>query len=1026
MNHLFGVGDRKPINTNLKPTVMKHERHLCAARKLFFRISVLCLAFLCLWPSAALPQTGNTINTIENCTVRIVDSEGEPVSGAAVVVKGSNRGEISDAKGLCRFRKIPGNAILTVTYLGMTARETPLNGRTEITITLAEESLQMDELVVVGYGVQRKRDLSGAIAQVKGDVINEFANLSVASALQGRVSGVQINQLNGQPGAGIQVRIRGANSIKGDNEPLWIINGFPGDINMINTSDIESVEILKDASATAIYGSRGANGVVIVTTKSAKQGDVKVTYDGSVGIQSLAKQMEMLSGDEYMIYLNKKAEINDLPAVFTEKQIQENPFNTNWQDEVFRTAVITNHAVDITGGNSKFQGSLGASYFNQEGIVKKSGYERISLRTDLNYNISKYVSASANIIFSRSNHDQMNSQGGSRGSSVIGAALVTSPLATPHYDDGTWNDFQTQPAAGTNPLAYLYEIKNKWYANRILANAALTIKPVDGLSIQLAANISNNQNRKDYTKSLDYPNSDGAASISLGETLGITSNNIITYDKGFGKHHINVMGGITYEESTSKTVGTGTGTGFLSDVVESYDMNAAEVKGLPTSGYSNWKLLSFLGRFNYNYDNRYLLTVNFRADGSSRYSRGNKWGYFPSAAVAWRISQERFMKDLDWLSDLKLRVGYGVTGSTAISPYSTQNTLESVNVVFDKTTVVGYAPSDTYLGGLRWETTAQLNVGIDLALLNNRIRLTADYYHKKTTDLLNDVEMPRSSGYTTALRNIGSIRNSGVEVQLDSRIINKAVKWDFGINFSLNRSKILSLSEGKDIFGGTVNNTLLNDQLNLMREGEPMYLFYGYVEDGYDDKGQIVYKDLDGVEGISAADKTIIGDPNPDFLLNFNTSVSYKGFTLSAFFQGSFGNDIYSLSMVSVAYDYGYNANALREVLYDHWTPENPNAKYPNLSQNISLKMSDRFVYDGSYLRLKNLELSYDIPCGKGKFISRARVFVSAQNLFTITSYPFWDPDVNAKGGGNSLIQGVDSNCYPSARTFSLGCRLVF
>ena len=980
------------------------------------------LALLCPLNLQAQSQGG----TVATCTVRVLSPDGKPVSGAAVVVKGTNKGEISNAEGICRFRSIPADAVLAVTYLGMAGREEAVNGRTAFDITLSEASLMMDELVVVGYGVQRKSDLSGAVTQVKGEVINEFANLSVASALQGRVSGVQINQLNGQPGAGIQVRIRGANSIKGDNEPLWIINGFPGDINTINTSDIESVEILKDASATAIYGSRGANGVVIVSTKSAKQGDVKVTYDGSVGVQSLARQMEMLSGDEYIAYLNKKAKINDLPAVFTEEQVRNNTFNTNWQDEVFRTAVITNHAVDISGGGPKFQGSLGASYFNQDGIVKKSGYERISLRTALNYNISKRVSASANIIVSRSNHNQMNSQGGGRGTSVIGAALVTSPLATPHYDDGTWNDFLTQPVAGTNPLAYLYEIKNKWYANRVLANAALTIKPVDGLSIQIAANVANNQSRKDYTKSRDYPNSEGAASISFGETLGITSNNIITYDKGFGKHRINVMGGITYEQSTSKSAGTGTGSGFLSDVVESYDMDAAEVKGLPTSSYSEWKLLSFLGRLNYNFDNRYLLTVNFRADGSSRYSKGNKWGYFPSAAVAWRISQEKFMQNAGWLSDLKLRVGYGTTGSTAISPYSTQNTLEAVNVVFDKTTVVGYAPKNTYLGGLRWETTSQLNTGIDLALFGNRIRLTADYYRKKTTDLLNDVEMPRSSGYTTSLRNIGSIRNSGFEVQLDTRIFDKAVKWDFGVNFSLNRSKVLSLSEGKDIFGATVSNTILKDQLNLIRVGQPMYLFYGYVEDGYDDKGQIVYKDLDGKEGISAADKTIIGNPNPDFLLNFNTSVSYKGFTLSAFFQGSIGNDIYSLSMVGVAYDYGYNANALREVLYNHWTPETPNAKYPNLLQTISLKMSDRFVYDGSYMRLKNLELNYDIPCGKGRFISRARVFVSAQNLFTITSYPFWDPDVNAKGGGNSLVQGVDANSYPSARTFTLGCRLVF
>lgn len=965
-------------------------------------------------------------NADHACTVRILDDDGKPVSGAAVVVKGSNTGEISDAKGFVRFRNIPRDATLSVTYLGMDAREEPVNGRSAFDIKLSQGSLMMDELVVVGYGVQRKRDLSGAVAQVKGDLINEFANVSVAQALQGRVSGVQVNQLNGQPGAGIQVRIRGANSIKGDNEPLWIINGFPGNINMINTSDIESVEILKDASATAIYGSRGANGVVIVTTKGAKGGGIKVSYDGSVGIQTLYKQMDVLNGNEYMNYLNEKARVNDQPAVFTPEQIAANVWNTNWQDEIFRSAVITNHAVDISGGGPVFKGSLGLSYFDQDGIVKKGGYERISIRTNLEYNISKYVTASANVIFSRSNHDQMNSQGGSRGTSVINSALTASPLATPHYDDGSWNDFQTQPTAGMNPVAYLHEIKNRRYANRLLANAALTVKPVEGLSIQVAANVQNSQARTDYTRSLAYPNYDGAASVSFDEVVDITSNNIITYDKGFGRHHLNVMGGITYEQSVTKSVGTGTASGFLSDVVESYDLDAAKVKGLPTSGYSDWRMLSFLGRINYNFDNRYLLTVNFRADGSSRYSKNNKWGYFPSAAVAWRISQEQFLRQADWLSDLKLRVGYGVTGSTAISPYSTQNTFESVNVVFDKATVVGYAPKNTYLGDLRWETTGQWNVGLDLALLNNRIRLTADFYHKKTTNLLNDVEMPRSSGYTTALRNVGAIRNAGVELQLDTRIVDKAVKWDFGVNLSVNRSKVLALSDNKDIFGSTVSNTIISDQLNLMRIGEPMYVFYGYVEEGYDDNGQLVYKDLDGKDGITAADKTIIGNPNPDCLLNFNTAVSYKGFTLSAFFQGSIGNDIYSLSMASAAYDYSSNANTLREVLYNHWTPEKPDAKYPNLRQDIALKMSDRFVYDGSYMRLKNLELSYDIPCAKSRAFSKARVYVSAQNLWTITSYPFWDPDVNAKGGSSSLAQGIDASCYPGARTFTLGCRLVF
>lgn len=956
------------------------------------------------------------------CRVKVVDELG-PLPGAAVLVKGTTNGQAVDNNGVCTISSVPDKAVLVISCLGYDDTEVIWNGKSDITVRMKSSSQLLDETVVVGYGTQRKKDLSGAIAQVKGDVINEYSTLSVANALQGRVAGVEISQLNGQPGAGMQVRIRGANSIKGSNDPLWIIDGFPGDINMINTSDIESVEILKDASATAIYGSRGANGVVIVTTKRAKQGDLHVEYNGSAGVQTLTKTLEMLSGDEYMHYLNDKAAIQGNPAVFTPEQIAANQWSTNWQDEITRPALLTDHSVSVSGGNDKMQSIVGASWFRQDGIVKRSGYQRASINAKLNYNISKYVSANANIIYSYTVHDQMNSQGG--GTSAIVSSFKTSPLATPHYDDGTWNDFVSQPAGGLNPVAYLYEVSNRWRSNRIVANAGITIRPVSGLSIQLTGNVRNGLSRKDYFKTKKYPNSVGEASISFGDTMDLSGNGIITYDKSFGKHNLNVMGGVTYEQDITKSTSTGTARGFLSDVVESFDLDAADTKGLPTSGYSDWKLLSFLGRLNYNYDNRYLLTVNFRADGSSRYSRGNKWGYFPSAAFAWRASQEDFLRNVDWLSELKFRVGYGVTGSTAISPYSTQNTLESVNVVFDKQTTVGYAPKDTYLGDLRWETTAQLNTGFDLSVFHDRLRITADYYHKRTYDLLNDVEMPRSSGYTTALRNIGSIRNSGVELQADARLIDRSVKWDLGVNFSLNRSKILKLADGKDIFGSKISNTIISDQLNVMREGERMYLFYGYVEDGYDDKGQLTYKDLDEDGSITTKDKRVIGDPNPDFLLNFNTFISWKGFTLCAFFQGSFGGDLYSLTMATIAYDYANNGNVLKDVYNNHWTPDRTDAKYPNLISNLNLKLSDRFVYDATYLRLKNVELSYAIPC-KGSFLKKAKVYVSGQNLVTFTSYPLWNPDVNAKGGGASLTQGVDDSCYPIARTLTLGCRLTF
>jgi TonB-linked SusC/RagA family outer membrane protein len=958
-------------------------------------------------------------------TGKVVDEKGLPIIGATVMVKGTKIGAAADVNGQFALDDIPSNAIITANCVGYVVQsKKAANGN--LTFVLAEETKSLDEVVVIGYGVQRKRDLSGSIASVKGDVVNQFANTSVATALQGRISGVQVQQDNGQPGAGIQVRIRGANSIIGNNEPLWIINGFPGDINMINTADIETVEVMKDASATAIYGSRGSNGVVIVTTKQAKQGKVSVEYNGSISAQNLAKELKLLNAPEYMDYLNEKAAVSGKPSIYTQSDIDGAIHSTNWQRELFRTAWVSDNSINISGGTDKIQSSFGLSSLDQQGIVKNNGYRRVTMRGALNYEISKYFSAEGSLIYSRTNHDQMNSQGGSRGTSVIGSTLILPPTATPHYDDGTWNDFQTQPISPLNPLAYVNEIKNKWHSNRVMANAALVIKPIKGLNIRLSGNINSEETRKDYYKSLKYPGSKGAASINTSETVDFTSNNIVTYNTSFNKkHHITVMGGVTYEESTTKAFNSGTAESFISDVMESYDLDAATVKGLPTSGYSKWNLLSFLGRINYNFDDRYLLTASIRADGSSRYSKGNKWGYFPSAAFAWRLQQEPFLENAEWLNDLKLRVSYGVTGSTAISPYSTQNTLYTGNIVLGKNTIVAYIPNDTYTGGLKWETTAQTNIGVDFAAFHNRLRLTADFYYKKTTDLLNNVEMPRSSGYTTALRNIGSISNKGFEVQLDGRIIDSSLKWDAGLNFSLNRSKVLSLSDGKDIFGATLNNTILNDQLNLMREGKQMYLFYGYKENGYDDKGHIVYQDIDGQNGITTADKTIIGNPNPDFLLNFSTSISYKGFTLSAFLQSCVGNDIYSLSMAAEAYDYGYNGNTLHEVYTNHWTAENTNARYPNLDQT-SYKMSDRFVYDGSYLKLKNLELSYEIPVAKLKFLKRANVYVSAQNLFTITSYPFWDPDVNAYGGGSSMIQGVDSYCYPSVRSYTLGARIVF
>ena len=439
-------------------------------------------------------------------------------------------------------------------------------------------------------------------------------------------------------------------------------------------------------------------------------------------------------------------------------------------------------------------------------------------------------------------------------------------------------------------------------------------------------------------------------------------------------------------------------------------------------------MLSYLGRLNYSFKNRYLFTFSFRADRSSRYSDGNKWGYFPSGAFAWRISDEDFMDDIELISNLKLRAGYGETGSTAINPYATLSMLSTGKTVFNNDSYTYFAPSSTYPGDLSWETTSQTDVGLDIGFWRNRINLTADYYVKNTRDLLNSVQLPRSSGYNSTIRNIGKIQNKGLDLQIDANILNKTLKWDVSANISFNKNEVVKLYEGQDITGDTYNLIILSDYVNLIREGEPIGVFYGYEEDGYDEKGFIKYKDNLADGSITAADKAIIGDPNPDFIYGFNSVLSYKNFDFSFFIQGTKGNDIFSLTMPKTQYYFGVGSNTLKEVLYDNWSQETPNAQYPKISKSTTIRMSDRFIYDGSYMRLKDIQLAYNIPSNilSTAWIQSAQIYVSGQNLLTITDYPLFDPEVNKYGGDSSLNQGIDYDSYPSIKGFTVGVKLSF
>lgn len=967
---------------------------------------------------------------------KVTDSSGAGLPGVSVVVKGTTTGVISDMEGKYTIAKVPENATLMFSFVGMKMQEILVGSKTTINVTLAEDAVSIEEVVAVGYGTMKKSDLTGSVVSVKGNDLNAFPTTNVSQALQGRTSGVQVVQNSGQPGSSMQIRIRGTNSIKGDNSPLWIIDGFPGDQNIINLADVESMEVLKDASATAIYGSRGANGVIIVTTKQGKAGITKVDYEGSFSMQTLRKKMDLLNAKEYM-QLQNIQQLNDKGAeYFTQSEINNAGNSTDWQDKMFQKAPMLNHSLTVSGGNEKNQFSIGTGYFDQKGILlNDDGYQRISLRAGVNHNISKKFSISYNAILSRINQDSKYGTSGpfSINNPIVGI-IEAAPTLTPYNDDNSYRNLSLSYPFSydgmINPMMWADEKSNKSCSNKVMANLAFTYKPIDGLSIKIAGNVNNTDYRSDSYTTNNFIGSSSAASISTTQSLHLNSDNIITYHKTINKNHdFSVTGAFTYEEDTYTSLGA-SGSGFLSDSYETYNLAAASTINTPSSSYSRWTMLSYLGRLNYSYKGRYMATANFRADGSSRYSEGEKWGYFPSVALAWRLSDEKFMKNIAFISNFKLRAGFGETGSTAISPYSTLSMLSTGKAVFGNHQLyTTFAPSTTYPGDLKWETTAQTDAGIDFGIFDNRLNFTVDYYIKNTRDLLNSVQLPQSTGYTNTIKNIGKIQNKGLDFGLSANILNKELKWNVDANISFNRNKVVKLYNGQDITGGTYELTIVQDYINLLREGEPFGIFYGYLEDGYDDSGKIKYKDKDGVAGITTADKTIIGNPNPDYIYSFNTTLSYKNFEFTLYIQGSQGNDIYNLSEIHQNYYYGIGVNTLKEVLYNHWTADTPNAKYPKISKSSSsLKMSDRFVEDGSYMRIKNVQLAYNIPVNRlgMKWIKKGQIYVSGQNLLTITGYSGWDPEVNSNGGGSSINQGLDYYTYPTSKVFTFGLKLGF
>lgn len=926
-------------------------------------------------------------------------------------------------------------ATLAVSYIGYQSLDYLYKGEGFVTITLKEESQDLDEIVVVGYGTMKKKDLTGSVSAIKADEITAFTVSNPIQALQGRVPGVVLSQNTGDPSGDYSIRIRGVNSIRGDNSPLYIIDGIPASTSSINTYDIESMEILKDASATAIYGSRGANGVVLITTKKGKSGKATVSYDFEYGFQKQIKKLDLMDAQEWARFYNEylvNADILDKPP-FSDVDIAAMGKGVDWQDEVFQNAPISNHNINVSGGTDNMRYFISGSAMMKDGLIHNSSYDKYNLRSSFDLKMSKMFSASLNMGYSLINQMNQSNGGGNGGSSMIGAAYSAAPVFYPYDENGNYKDLRSWYSWSSheikNPICMAYESSYKTVTNLTNINAAVDFHPIKGLSVKATFGLEGSDARYDGYTTKKYIYQNNSASVNHQRSTNVINEDIVNYNFTVNKiHSFNVMGGFTYQQNVYKSI-SASGNTFLSDVQQTNNLSSAETTNTPSTSYSKWALMSYLGRINYSFNGKYLVTASFRADGSSRYSEGSRWGYFPSGAVAWRISEESFMKQFDKISNLKLRVGYGQTGSTAINPYMTQILLSTGKTATGSGILPNYAPSGSFPDDLKWETTSQWDVGVDLGLFKQRLRITADYYYKKTTDLLNSVSLPSSSGYSSSVRNIGSMSNRGVEFLVEADVVQKR---DFGFtlqfNIAHNKNKVEKLADGNDILGSTYSN-YGSGSITVIREGEPIGAFYVYKDAGLDENGSLSYVDMnDDGQYTDKEDRYIAGSPFPDFTYGLNCGFRYKNWDFNFFLQGSQGNDVFNLSeMRNYAYDQGMNVE--RKVYYESWREgqSNSHANYPKIDNVGPLKYSDRFLENGSYLRLKNVSLAYNFPCEKWStrtWLSGIRVFVSAQNWLTFTKYNGVDPEVSSKGG--DLNAGIDHLTYPNSKTVSMGLSVKF
>ncbi|ODS79150.1 MAG: hypothetical protein ABS46_16140, partial [Cytophagaceae bacterium SCN 52-12] len=889
---------------------------------------------------------------------RVTDDNGSGLPGVSILVKGTQQGMITDSNGGFEIEVPDENAVLVFSFVGYRSQEIIAGNRTSIEVSLQVDEKSLEEVVVVGYGTQRKNDLTGSVSSISMEELEHLPLSSFDRALQGRAAGVQVVQVSGQPGSVVSIRIRGGNSISGGNEPLYVIDGFPiynnnsdassgvtsgpgiNALASLNASDIESIHILKDASATAIYGSRGANGVVIITTKKGKAGKNVISYETYYGLQTVIRKVPVLTSSRDFALLKNDARVNaGKSPSFTAQEIENMTGGTDWQEEAFRTAPIKNHQLSVSGGDSKTRYALSGNYFKQEGILLNTDFERFSARLNLDRDFSSKFKIGTNLNVSRFSSQMANND-------VVRGLLLMPPNVPVKDENGV---FTYQSAFETplgNPIATLLQEINQTNTYRFLGNIYGEYTLAQGLTAKVSFGadvINNKQNR--YIPSTVYQgvnaSTNGTARVGGKFVTTWLNENTLNYVKTIReKHSVNILTGFTQQAYKNESMTAGSQQ-FINDLLTYNNLGSGSIYTAPSSGAVEWSLKSYLGRVNYTFSDKYFLTASIRADGSSRFGKGNKWGYFPSAALAWNVSHEKFLSLPAFVSNFKMRASAGVTGNQEIGQYLSLATLSNTTYFFGDQIVTGYSPnriSNPYLG---WEKTAQYDAGADLSFLKNRIDVVFDYYYKKTTDLLLNIPIPYTTGQSTSVQNYGAIENKGIELTISFRNVKGAFNWNSSLVFSRNKNKILSLGDDAEY---------IISEASIAKVGEPLGSFYGYKNIGiFQSEAEIAnsptidqlntkpgdqrYLDISGPDGVpdgvisQTYDRLVIGNAQPVFQGGLSNSFSFKNVDLSVFFQGSYGNKLFNENRQQLEVFSGQQ-NASVTAL-DRWTPQNPGSLIP-------------------------------------------------------------------------------------------------